>query len=205
MANRLTVVMVHPPRGNPAAQNLSAAVVGELIGLPGFDLTLVEPLDQIQTTSSDHLTLDSLAGDLALLAWQPAATSVQSLDALGIAGTRMRHANDRDAAAAAAGGRRIYAFDLTTFGSAANVCEALRQLLQSTQIRTYSLQGLRPTPAAKPAHSAAHSDRSSGKATAAAVPSPPPPGDATQSRQDQPVKPPLDLDDLVDQLDSLDP
>ena len=57
MAVRLSVIMVHSPPPTSTAQQLAQGVVGELIGLPGIDLTLVEPLDRLQATSTDRLTL----------------------------------------------------------------------------------------------------------------------------------------------------
>lgn len=201
MAVRLTVVMVHPPRGSGAAQRLSEAVVGKMIGLPGIDLTLIDRLDQINVESTDHLTLHSLAGDVAVLDWQPVGDLIDSLAKLGFDGCRAVHTHDRDGSAKA-GARQIYGYDLREIESAAVVCSAINELLASRQIRTYSLDSLLPAPSTGPAQPSREP-----RPTAPTEPhlSAPPPQDETPVEADRPAKPPLDLDHLVDQLDSFDP
>ncbi len=201
MAVRLNVIMVHPPASSTAAQRLSAGVVGELIGLSGIDLTLVEPLDQIDPASADYLTISSLAGDIALLAWCPVAESIQSLAALGFRGSRAAHTHDPDVVNSEPS-RRIYGYDLRDFDAAEPLRDALQELLGSRQVRTYSLDI--PIPGEPAVRGPAHA-RVEPSPTAKATES------STSQRIDdadqggRPAKPPPDLDSLVDQLDGFDP
>ena len=223
MAVRLNVVMVQNGSAGGAAQKLTEAVVGELIGMPGIDLTLIDRLDQIDPNSTDQLTLDSISGDVAVLAWQPVVASLRALTAIGFKGTRARHAHDAQAPSGASvpdGSRRIYGYDLSEFDSQQPVCAGLKELLASRQIRTYGLDSLilnrapipeqaaipehptgqpsgQPTPPAGPAAKPAGAPAPISEAARAPAEDPQPPG--PRARQ------PLDLDDLVDQLDQLDP
>ena len=43
MAVRLSVIMVHTPPASAASSELAESVVGQLIGLPEIDLTLIGP------------------------------------------------------------------------------------------------------------------------------------------------------------------
>lgn len=228
MPVRLNVVLVHAPRDNPGAQALSEVIVGELIGQPGIDLTLVDPLESIRTDSVDHLSLTSLSGALALLTWQPIDQSVQMFNDLGLDGYRARHAGD-PAAAGPSDGRAIFGFDLNEVGTGQQVCGAVQALLQSRQVRTVTLGSLagKQQPSGDGSNRRQTGEQPSGSVSSVTAPrrqADPParddsaglpeedsqladgdstehlPGDAGRA-----LKPPLDLDDLVDQLDSLDP
>ena len=212
MPVRLNVLMVHAPIGDASAQFLGETVVGELIGLPGIDLTLIDRLDQIDPASTDQLTLDSISADIAVLAWQPVAETIRLLTATGFNGKRARHAHDQAAdarAQAAADSPRIYGFDLHEFDSVQQLCSALAELLASRQVRTYTLESLISKPASGPAipdtakavelQSSANSPQAPTAETTAADATEPAAAGRGPSRQ------PLDLDHLVDQLDQLDP
>ncbi len=214
MAARLSVVMVHSPPAGVAAGQLAESIVGELIGLPEIDLTLIGPLNQLSEGSTDRLTLESLAGDIAMLDWQPASAIVQSLRDVGFMGNRTPHRDDPDANSPPTGVRRIYAFDLSRFSDAKVLCEALHQLKTNRQVRTFTLspdgptgpanvQGLQETglpehPSTQPPAGSAGSGqrRNSGFDSTALPRSIPNP---TRSDSD------AELDDLLDQLDELDP
>ncbi len=206
MAVRLNVIMVHAPAGVAAAQRLTEAVVGELIGFAGIDLTLIDRIAQVDPTSTDYLTLDSLSGDVAVLAWGPVAESVRSLSELGFDGSRARHAHDRTAPDAGAS-RHIYGYDLSEFDSPQQVCAALSDLLAARQVRTYSLAGLiSERPLSVTEKNADNSRQPAAKTSESSAPrhlgdTSPDPAPAGGS----PGKPPLDLDKLVDQLDWFDP
>lgn len=197
MAVRLSVIMVHSPPPTAAtaatAERMVESVVGELIGLSGIDLTLVGPIALLAETSTDRLTLDSLSGDVAVLDWQPPAESVADLASIGFEGQRSPHEHDPDVPPPAANSRRVYAFDLNQFSGAGDVVAVLSKLKSSRQVRTFSLELAPPAskPAAKPAAKPADrpplaSDRASPASSAE-------PGET------------LNLDDLLDQLDQLDP
>jgi hypothetical protein len=195
-----------------------------LIGLPGIDLTLVEPLDRLQETSTDRLTLGSLGGDVAVLDWQSPAEILALLESIEFEGERSPHQHDLDVPSPPANYRRIYAYDLGKFSRAEDVIAALSRLNADRQVRAFTLGPL-------PISSASTSHQSLGpiappQANPQAVtkgPKKPDPPAAAQSlpKLDQPPskgnqlpslggqrlpqsQKPLDLDDLLDQLDRSD-
>lgn len=139
MAVRLSVVMVQSTPPTPNAERVAEAIVGELIGLSGIDLTLVEPLDQLGTASTDHLTLSSLSGDIAVLDWQTPEQTDRAFSRLGIEGKRAPHPHDAAAAASPQTQRKFYLFDLNAFEDAKAVLTALQELNASRSVRTFSL------------------------------------------------------------------
>tara|TARA_R110002049_G_scaffold2750_4_gene21881 strand:- start:21913 stop:22689 length:777 start_codon:yes stop_codon:yes gene_type:complete len=142
MPARLNVIMIESAPAAGAARRLAESVVGELIGLPGMDLTLVESLDKLTEGSTDKLTLDSISGDVCVLDWQPPPAIESSLHSVGFLGRRSPHAHDPDMDVSPqdqGSQRRIYAFDLNRFTEAAQLCEALAALRQTLQVRTFSL------------------------------------------------------------------
>ena len=191
MAVRLNVLMIQPPIGDRSAQQLCEQLVGELIGLAGIDLSLIDRLDQIQPSSTDQLTLEGLREDVAVLGWGAVEQTSAALAGLGFTGNRTRHAHDPEAAQAL-GARRVYVYDLRQM-NAGEVGAALTRLLVSRQVRTFDLGGIsisRSTPdAAGP-----EADREN-----SAVETP------RDSEQSEAAPESLDLDRLVDQLDQLDP
>jgi hypothetical protein len=218
MAVRLSVVMIHSPPPSASAGQMAEAIVGELIGLPEIDLTLIGPITQLAEGSTDRLTLESLSGDIAVLDWQSPQDLVDSLGAIGVGGCRAPHSDDPAAVAGSERtGRRIYAFDLNQYPDAQRLARSIVQLKASRQVRTFSLL---PGPAVVPAHTAdpaAPSRAEPPKPQPAAPPITPPhaaspPGEIPQpiagtqhDRNRRQPAPNLDLDDLLNQLDELDP
>ena len=139
MAVRLNVIMNHspPPAGMP--QQLGESIIGELIGRPGVDLTLVGPFSSLSQGSTDRLRLESLSGDVAVLDWQSPAEIVAALATIGFFGARTPHPGDPDPPPVNPPTRRIYAFDLRRYGRAEAVCGHLAELLAGRQTRTFSL------------------------------------------------------------------
>lgn len=224
MAVRLSVIMVHTPPASAASSELAEAVVGQLIGLPEIDLMLVGPLSRLAEGSTDRLSLESIAGDVALLDWQNVEMSVADLEKLGFEGVRAPHDHDPNQPNLANATRRIYAFDLNKFSSGDSVCQAITSLKNRRQVRTFSLSLASDSPSPV-------SDATSRSATASASPPPTSP-DSSAERPSSTEKPPaensevakpvpgsgsskaaigdksggeLDLDHLLDQLDELDP
>lgn len=139
MAVRLSVIMVHSTPRSATAQQLAQGVVGELIGLAGIDLTLVEPLGQLKEASTDRLTLDSLSGDVAVLDWHRPAEIAALLAGLGFSGARAPHANDLSVPPPPPRTRKIYAFDLSDFSTTEDVIQALTRLNEDRQVRAFTL------------------------------------------------------------------
>ena len=211
MAARLTVIMVHSPPANAAAQGIAESVVGEIIGRPGIDLTLVGPLDQIAPQSTDLLTLQGITGDVAVMDWRTSDDLVQKLNETGFPGVRAPHADDQEPPSPPIGQRRIYAFDLNQTTDAKQLCVALNNLLAERQVRTFTLGGVgsqvkstaKPTaslPLAKPQPQKAPSQLPESQPESR--PEPQPESSANQRANESTS---INLDDLVDQLDQLDP
>ena len=143
MAVRLSVVMVHSSPATSNAERVSQGVVGELIGLSGFDLILVAPLDSLSETSTDRLTLSSLSSDIAVLDWKPRDVIQDSLNRIGVEGSRTRHAADPEVAVDVVSPgvqpRRLYLFNLMEFMTAGEVISSLEQLNKGRAVRTFSL------------------------------------------------------------------
>lgn len=144
MAVRLSVVMVHSPPAGSQAQRKGEEVVGELIGLAGIDLTLVAAFEGLHKDSTDHLSLTSLTGDMAVLDWRTPAELIQVLHGIEIPGARSPHPHDPEVPVPASDERRIYAFDLNQFSAAKDLTAALQELKSQREVRTFSLQDLLP-------------------------------------------------------------
>ncbi|MEM8666480.1 MAG: hypothetical protein AAGG48_03125 [Planctomycetota bacterium] len=215
MAVRLSVVMIQTPPASAAKQALAEQIVGEVIGLPGLDLTLVGPIRTLAESSTDRLSLEVISGDIAFLDWQPQEQAMAELAAIGFAGCRTPHANDPQPNSNHVMNpqRRIYAFDLGQFTQATDVKQALTQLRDHRQVKTLSI-GLGPpskrTPAVphgKPTTGLTPQDATSEK-TPVNMSTPKPATDrAARPSSPQPTTPAnsIDLDHLLDQLDELDP
>ena len=204
MAVRLTVIMVHSPPATASAQRIAESAVGEIIGRPGIDLTLVGPPNQIEPSSTDRLTLDSITGDAAVMDWRTPDDLIAALGEVGFMGARARHADD-PGVVATPGQRRIYAFDLNQVTDAKDLCQALNKLLADRQVKTVSLAGLTPPKAppqpgitAVPPTKLAPAKNSVETTTSE-------PSSAPKGVVASPKPASIDLDDLVDQLDELDP
>ncbi len=200
MANRLSVIMVHTTPPTAAGHRLSERLVGELIGRPGLDLMLVGALDDLPPESTDRLTLESLAGDVVVLAWRSMSETMDDLSLLGFDGHRSPHAGDPVTPSAPMGRRKIFAVDLNRYGSADPVLDLLQGLLQSRGIKTFTIGSIgpgRPSGPTAVVNKSAPSDLARPTPTSSPVPESSPPPKANQSGE-------IDLDQLLDQLDASD-
>ena len=209
MAVRLNVIMVHSPPASANASQLSEAVVGEIIGRPGIDMTLIGRLDRMSPNSTDRLTLDSITGDAAVLDWRSPQDLMKTLQSIGFDGVRAVHSADRDGTPLP-NGRKIYAFDLTRFSDPADVCQSLMKLLSDRQVRTFTLGKMSDPQPSVPSDGPFDTSAQEASCHQNSVEKIPP---ATRREprsdidHDHPAKTSqsIDLDDLVDQLDALDP
>lgn len=209
MAVRLSVIMVHSAPRTASAERMAESVIGELIGRSGIDVILVGPLAQLGETSTDRLTLASITGDVAVLDWQSPSEIVATLHEIGFQGQRSPHEADPQAPLPTSPLRRIYAFDLARFSGPQEVIAALSRLQSNRQVRTFSL-GMVPI--------ASPPQIGPGRATAPQpiVPMSSPRGSTARKQSHvagelpppshpSPNHSPLNLDDLLDQLDRIDP
>ena len=142
MAIRLPVILIQTRPPDAAGERMVDQVVGELIGSPGFDLVLVEPLASLSDVASDRLTLESLQGDTVILDWNAVEDVLACWSDLGLSGSRSPHQLDLVPAKVPAGQRRVYLFDLRDAGSASDVLSVLGQIQVGQQVKTVQLGGL---------------------------------------------------------------
>lgn len=232
MAVRLSVIMVHSTPPTAIAQQLAQRVVGELIGLTGIDLTLVAPVGQLSESSTDRLTLASLSGDVAVLDWQRPEEILGSLERIGFDGKRCPHLHDLGVPAPPANSRRIYAYDLSKFSSAEEVIDSLSRLNADRQVRAFQLgpppsslasassQGITSSQGTPPSNGLGKNVHLPNHLQAASTSVPEPAGGepltdpkvlpesvqppSTATARQLESETPLDLDDLLDQLDRSD-
>ena len=133
---RLPVILVqHHPASGAA---LADALVGNLIGRAGLDLTLVDRLESIADDSTDRMTLDGITVPSAVLDWQSPEVMLESLSAIEFVGVRCPHRLDPDATQNQQG-RRLFLFDLRQFEKADAIVAELDRLKNSLAVRTFSL------------------------------------------------------------------
>jgi hypothetical protein len=84
MAPRLSIVISQAPSNNANIAELEQQIVTKLMFEPGLDAMLIGHLSSIATGTTDHLCLEGIRGDFALLGWQPAQEAYQQLARLGI-------------------------------------------------------------------------------------------------------------------------
>lgn len=204
MAVRLSVIMIHTPPAGSGKQSLAEAIVGELIGLPGIDLTLIGPIQSLAESSTDRLSIDAITGDVAMLDWQTPQQALSELSTIGFQGRRAPHANDpQPPENGVNAGRRIYSFDLSQVSDASTLVSALIQLRDHRQVKTVAM-GLAP-PRQRPTASSSSlpiqpNPRNPVPQTPALSKSKTADKSETQKKSEA-----IDLDELLDQLDQLDP
>ena len=180
-------------------------MLGELLGLPEIDLTLVNRLESISIPSTDHLTLESITGDMVVLDWQTPGQTCQSLHTLGIEGTRWPHPDDLDVVAdPSQRTRRIYTFDLRQFPDSKKLRESISRLHAAKQVKTFSLSSggsstLPIKPKTPPPQSLGKTEKGDTQPNPHVMAPPASPRIVTSADPSDP------LDALVDQLDDFDP
>lgn len=190
---RLPVILVqHAPAGG---QSLAEALVGELIGRAGLDLTLVDRFESIREDSSDRLTLDSIQGDAAVLDWRSPADIMEGIGKIGFEGTRQAHQLDSDVKESGPRqSRRLFLFDLRGSVDAKVIVSELVRLRESLGVKTFSLAGLAGPPR-----------KTAPDTPAKMVPTSPPPREPDLPKEPTTQAPSGDaLDRLIDHLDELD-
>ncbi|MCA9139128.1 MAG: hypothetical protein KDB00_20285 [Planctomycetales bacterium] len=211
---RLPVILVQNPPAAGAA--LAEALVGNLIGRAGLDLTLVDRFDSIADDSTDRMTLEGITVPSAILDWRSEEQILESLEAIGFTGVRCPHQLDSDhSPTPGTSTRRLFLFDLTKHQDATKIVSELDRLRGSLSVKTVSLGSLSPingaknavtkgdqTPSDQPQNSASRTDSvASSAADSTAVP-----GRSGAAAMTYLASPRSDknLDDLIDQLDDLD-
>ncbi|KLU05182.1 hypothetical protein RISK_002944 [Rhodopirellula islandica] len=206
MAVRLNVIVLRPTGEHRHFDPACDDAVGQLLGRPGLDLVLLDRIPGPNESGTERLAVESVAGDVACVAWTDAEQVSKPLGLLGKRVARVPHRRDVEAAPVqdAEPIAKLYHFDMRREGASQTILADLQALLATRQTPTFQIGAggsAKPMRASAPAAPKAQSKVApiqnmtpSPAKPSAAVVSPPPltPNQAT------------DLDALVDQLDELD-
>ncbi|WP_413430885.1 hypothetical protein [Crateriforma spongiae] len=146
MAVRLNVLLIQTPPPTSAAGSMIDEIVGQLIAVPGVDLMLVRSPQHWEPGSTDHLTLENLQNDVAVLDWVPIEQSADALRQVCQDHARTRHENDVVAPPPRGGSKCLFLFDLGQFETAVDVVDAIHRIQESRQVRTFQLLGTTAAP-----------------------------------------------------------
>ncbi len=206
MAPRLAVVVSQAPMRDARVADIEESIVAELIMVGGLDATLVGPLERILPDSTDLLCLSGFTQDIALLSWMSTEEAATHWNALKLAGTVVPMSLDGSTPVPSSqiAGRRVFYIQLTAQSIPSQVCKQLKARLELLRVQPVSLQ-LKMTSPMK---------NTGAKPTVPIVPPQPLESIVPSPMTGAPAAKPSvsmtsesqwkDLDQLVDELDSLD-
>jgi NAD-dependent dihydropyrimidine dehydrogenase PreA subunit len=154
--HRLTVVLSQAQGKNPAKRALEEAVVAALLMEPGLDVSVIPYLYDLDAEHTGRLFLESVTGDMAVLAWNYPRAVFWLLDRDGIKGhfgeSRLKspadEADEEEEAppppqgigAVSVPDRHIYCLDLRDFKGHAPYVEEVRRIAAECRERTEARQ-----------------------------------------------------------------
>lgn len=200
MAVRLNVMIIRPSQhggGSDPHHHYDEQcdhVVGTLLGRPGIDVILLDRIPNPNDDVTEIMAIESISGDLAVVAWQAIDPVLMGLNALGKTWTRTPHRRDSEAKPVMPpipGAFRLYFFDMRRPGSADAILSDVQRL---HDVRAQPMFSIGTPPAPKPTKTKTDSTNKPHQETPTTV---------TPSQPSQSA--PSDLDDLVDELDRLNP
>jgi hypothetical protein len=151
--HRLTVVLSQAQGKHPAKRALEEALTAALIMEPGLDVSVVPYLYDLDANHTGRLFLESVRGDMVVLAWMFPRAAFWVLDRDGIKGrwgdTKLKPPADDDEEAVAAAAseppkgigaldvpdRTVYCLDLRDFSSATPYVEEVRRIARECRER----------------------------------------------------------------------
>lgn len=164
MPHRLTVVVSQSRSQNPKKRALEEAIVAELLGKPGIDVTVMPHLYDLSTDDTGMLCLSGIGGDLVVCSWLYPRAARWILDRQGVRGregvsllkslgeedeeelgseddvanqqTKPRVLDQRKLPA-----RRVYCLDLRSYDQAAPYLEEIDRIADELSTPTVSLTG----------------------------------------------------------------
>ena len=181
MATRLNVLLIRPRSADDRVR--LDHLVGITLGRPSLELLIIadQPAD-LPLDAPDRLTIETLRGPLASVAWMAADDLVDQLRRLGHDAVRGRHGGDPDIPTPAGGSLVLMHFDMRGDQDAESVLASLQTLAQSASTPTVSIGG------------------PPGRGVAQAQPRPP----STIQSRSRPAGGDYDLDQLLDRFDHSD-
>ncbi|MCA9126950.1 MAG: hypothetical protein KDB22_07690 [Planctomycetales bacterium] len=232
MAARLTVIISQSARGNNVASDLEESLIAQLLMSPGFDATLVGPLENLKADSTDCLCISGFNHNLALVTWlsleQVAShfsrlglermvcsvdNPTQSINVVANRLATVRDPSDQPHRMATNNGKqsplpKVFLVQLTAQSRIDEVSERLQVLLEDRKVTTVGIQ--LPTP--KPNNLSRQVPQKNATPDPAASKTKPPTtsSDLPTAREvdedDEELSPEQSqkLDQLIDELDALD-
>ncbi|MEL6896951.1 MAG: hypothetical protein AAFP90_12665 [Planctomycetota bacterium] len=143
MSARLAVVL---SQSNAAGHRgtTEEQLVGQMIGQPGIDMSLIGDLRSLGRNETDQLVLDGLNSDFAILHWGDSAEVMRQLGDANVPGQRAPHSGD--AAAPTIGGlpvvgfspratdqRKVFCVSMDHLGGASEIIAVVYRILEERQ------------------------------------------------------------------------
>ncbi|MCC9641039.1 hypothetical protein LOC71_02050 [Rhodopirellula sp. JC740] len=204
MAVRLNVIVLRPEGDHRHFDPACDDAVGQLLGRPGLDLVLLDRIPGPNDAGTERLAVESIAGDIACVAWTDADRVSQPLALLGKRVARVPHRRDVDAPTPNEEGpiAKLYHFDMRRDGAQQTILNDLQTLLATRQTPTFQIGS---TGDRKPRAAATKPEKASSQKSPAVVPMvSPTPVVREVPRSTSASHAKTNLDALVDELDELD-
>lgn len=217
MAVRLNVLVLQPSGGGSSWHRRCDDLLGNLLGRPGLDVTLLERLPCPEDGSTETLALEAIGGHVACLAWQEPEQVIADLARAGRPMVRRRHSADPNCDENNAVTEvpsperpgRMYFFDMRADRDTQRTLADLQTLLATLQTPTFQIGGM---PVVKPPSPETARPQTVSRSITTPPASPPrsPVPQASLPQASSTSSSPLlgsqsaALDRLVDQLDELD-
>ncbi|SMP47871.1 hypothetical protein SAMN06265222_102352 [Neorhodopirellula lusitana] len=228
MAVRLNVLVLRPGGSGGRFHQQFDDVIGQLLGRPGLDVTLLERLPSADDTGTERLALEALGGHIACLAWSEPKDFQVELSTAGKPMVRRPHqldpaASEDDSQAMLEKSSketgipigRMFYFDMRQDGANTTIFASLQELLKTLQTPMFQIQSLGASkPPTRPASPKLATPQPNVNPPAASKPATPQPAVSPKlTTQPQPSPMPIaatdedavdeHLDRLVDELDDL--
>ena len=162
MPHRLTVVVSQSRSQNPKKRAVEEAIVAELLGKPGIDVTVVPHLYDLKADGSGMLCLTGITGDVVVCSWLYPRAARWILDRNGIRGREgtsllksLGESGEEDAEDASEVGddsqkprvidqlnlpsRRIYCLDLRAYDTALPYLDEVQRIAEELSTPTVTL------------------------------------------------------------------
>lgn len=150
MASRLAVVLCSGMHGGGPRESLHDQLIADVLFTAGLDASIIQSLTRVEVASTDHLCLQGIMGDMALVGWDGAEVTAEQLKRLGVVGRMWwiepTEGTVRETSLALAGvdnlhaKRNLFHFDLTVWDSAASVLDRLKTFLGNREVRVVPIQ-----------------------------------------------------------------
>jgi hypothetical protein len=141
----MNVLVLRPPGNGSKYHSQFDDVIGQLLGRPGLDVTLLERLPAPGESTTERLALESLGGHIACLAWTDAESTLGELDAAGKPMVRRTHKHDPEVPSNGVESQsgnvvgRLFFFDMRLSDANRWIFEELQQLLKTLQTPMFQI------------------------------------------------------------------